>query len=86
MPAPKWSRRRWLAESIGSDLADVEEYQPGRARREGRLPLFECGGLSFVQLPTDPAEVVERTREGRQWKPMASWRDPSVTIWNEVNP
>lgn len=80
----KWSRRRWVAETLGSDLADFEEYQPSLKGTEGRYPIYSDGTLYVCQLPTDSAAKIAKTLEGREWKASKSWRDTSVIIHSEL--
>ena len=83
-PKPKWSRKRWIAETFGSNLADFDTYQPGTEAREGRYPIHTDGTMYFAQMPTDSAAKVAKTLEGREWKATPSWKDPSVIIHSEV--
>lgn len=80
----RWSRRRWIAEQYGSDLADVTEYQPSLRGAERRLPIFDNDGLCVVALPGDSVEKLERTLDGRAWKATPHWRDPSVTVYTQI--
>lgn len=83
-PKPKWGRKRWIAETFGSDLADFTEYQPSLAGSERRYPIHDDGRLYFCQMPTDNAEKVARTLGDRNWKATPSWKDPSVVIHSEI--
>jgi hypothetical protein len=78
----KWSRRRWLAETIGCDLADVTEYQSNRAGPEGRLPIFDTanGSLYCVQLAGDAAKKLAAACDGYTVKQHKCWRDESVIV------
>jgi hypothetical protein len=49
-PKPKWGRKRWIAETFGSDLADFTTYQPGTEAREGRYPIHTDGTL-YSEIP-----------------------------------
>ena len=77
------SRRHLVAEALGADISDIREYQSTQKARENRLPIFDCGYLVFCILPTDSAEKVERTKEGREWQIRSYWRDASISICME---
>ena len=81
---PKWSRKRWIAETTGGNLADYEPHQPSLRASERRLPIYSDGTLAVCVLPSDAPELVERTLDGRQWKRREHWRYPGVVIYTEI--
>lgn len=53
MKTARWSRRRYIAETLGCDIAEVEEHQRGSTK----FPLFQYEGrIVAVFLPSDRVE------------------------------
>mgnify|MGYP006283264251 CR=1 FL=1 len=82
MNAPRWSRRRWIAEHFGCDLSEVEDYQSTRRRNL----VFQYGGriVAVVLGEHDRAKVVAALGDyfegGGRVDEIVHWKDVDVRL------
>jgi hypothetical protein len=73
----KRSRKLWIAEQIGCDVADVEDYQKGQTR----IPLFLVDGTFYaVRLGGDSSVKYDESLGDRIWSHAVHRLDDTVIV------
>ena len=77
-PVLRWSRRRWIAETLKVKLDTVKPLETGT-----RIPQFAVEGKTvFIRLPSDhPEDVTNVMGMETTWNAQQTFVNPKVTIY-----
>lgn len=77
-PVLRWSRRRWIAETLKVKLEDVKPLP-----RTSKIPYFAVEGkTTFVRLPNDnPEDVQKAMDDDKTWTAQCTFVNPKVMLY-----